>query len=59
VGKQASYGGKGRRSAVVSNRGGAANRYAAIRIEADTDFFCVILSMTDKERLSQKIEKDI
>jgi hypothetical protein len=43
----------------MPNRGGGANRYAAIRIEADTDFFCVILSMTDKERLSQKIEKDI
>lgn len=41
-----------------SCRTGVANRYAAIRIEVDTDLVCEILGMLDKECSSQETEKD-
>ncbi len=44
---------------VIPNWGGAANRYAAISIELDTDFFREILGMSNKECPSQEIAKDI
>lgn len=44
---------------VIPNWRGAANRYAAVSIELDTDFFREILGMSDKECLSCEIAKDI
>lgn len=44
---------------VIPNWGGAANRYAAISIELDTNFFRETLGMSDKQCLSQEIAKDI
>lgn len=44
---------------VILNWGGAANRYAAVSIKLETDFFCEILGMYGNERSSQEIEKDI
>ena len=44
---------------VILNWGGAANRYAAVSIKLETDFFCEILGMYGNERSPQEIEKDI
>jgi hypothetical protein len=43
----------------VSNRGGAVDQNAVVRVEMGADFFCEILGIYGNERSSQAIEKDI